>query len=98
MILTKEQIQNVISDFFADKPVNKVWLFGSYARGDADEKSDVDVLIDIDKNAKVAWEYYGWFNDLSQLFNKKVDIVSHGWENKHIKPYIDKDKIVIYEK
>jgi predicted nucleotidyltransferase len=86
MILSKEQIQRTIAEFFADKPVNKVWLFGSYARGDADEKSDIDVLLDIDKNAKVGWEYYGWFDDLSQLFKKKVDIVSHGWENKYIKP------------
>ncbi|HEY2726602.1 MAG TPA: nucleotidyltransferase domain-containing protein [Parafilimonas sp.] len=39
MILSKEQIQNTITEFFADKPVNKVWLFGSYARGDADEKT-----------------------------------------------------------
>lgn len=98
MILTKEQIQNTIAGFFADKPVNKVWLFGSYARGEADEKSDVDVLVDFEKDAKVGWEYYGWFDDLAELFNKKVDIVSHGWENKYIKPYIDKDKIVIYEK
>ncbi len=98
MILTKEQIQNTIKNFFADKPVNKVWLFGSYARGDADEKSDVDVLIDFEIDAKIGWEYYCWFDDLSELFKKKVDIVSHGWENKYIKPYIDKDKIVIYEK
>lgn len=98
MILTKQQIQHTIAEFFADKPVNKVWLFGSYARGDADEKSDVDVLVDFEKDAKVGIEYYGWFDDLSELFNKKVDIVSHGWESKYIKPYIDKDKIVIYEK
>lgn len=98
MILTKEQIQSTIINFFADKPVNKVWLFGSYARGEADEKSDVDVLIDIDENAKVGIEYFGWYDELAEIFNKKVDIVSHGWESKYIKPYIDKDKVVIYEK
>ena len=63
MILTREQIQNTITAFFADKPVNKVWLFGSYARGDADEKSDVDVLVDFIKDAKVGLEYYGWHDD-----------------------------------
>lgn len=98
MILTKQQIQNTITNFFADKPVNKVWLFGSYARGDADEKSDVDVVVDFIKDAKVGIEYFGWSNSLSEILNKDVDIVSHGWENKYIKPYIDKDKIVIYEK
>ena len=58
MILTKEQIENVIKIFFADKPVKIAWLFGSYARGDADEKSDVDLLVDLEKSKKGGTEYF----------------------------------------
>jgi uncharacterized protein len=97
MILTKEQIKKTIETYFAEKPVKRVWLFGSYARGDADEDSDVDVLVDIEKDAKLGWSYYLWREELAGLLNKKVDVVSHGWENKRIKPYIDKDKTLIYE-
>ena len=98
MILSKEQIGHIVKAFFAEKPVKKVWLFGSYARGEADETSDVDVLIDIEKGAKVGLRYFLWHEELGALLNKKVDVVSHGWENKFIKPYIDKDKTLIYEK
>jgi uncharacterized protein len=42
MILTNENIKQVVQDYFQDKPVSKVYLFGSYERGDANEDSDVD--------------------------------------------------------
>lgn len=98
MILTKDQIKKTIETYFAEKPVKKVWLFGSYARGDADENSDVDVLVDFEKGAKAGIRYFLWNEELGDLLNKKVDVVSHGWENKFIKPYIDKDKTLIYER
>ena len=98
MILTRDIIKKTIETYFASKPVSKVWLFGSYARGEADEDSDVDVLIDIEKGAKVGLRYFIWHEELGELLNKKVDVVSHGWENKFIKQYIDKDKTLIYEK
>ena len=98
MILTQQQIKQIVSDFFSQKPVDKVWLFGSYARGEADEDSDVDVLVDIDYNKPIEWDYCTWNLQLAKILNKKVDIVDAGWENKHIKPFIDKDKMVIYER
>ena len=98
MILTTEHIKQVVSGFFAQKPVKKVWLFGSYARGEADENSDIDILVDLDHANPIGLDYYSWFDELAQKLNKKVDIVSAGWENKHIKPFIDKDKRIIYER
>jgi predicted nucleotidyltransferase len=32
-------------------------LFGSYTRGEADDESDVDVLVDIEKDAKLGLKY-----------------------------------------
>ena len=98
MILTTEHIRQVIASFFEKKPVKKVWLFGSYARGDADDNSDVDVLVEIDYNSLIGLDYFGWNEELADKLNKKIDIVSAGWENKYIKPFIDKDKFVIYER
>ena len=98
MILTHEQIKQIVTSYFKAKPVKKVWLFGSYARGEADEVSDVDILVDIDYRPGIALEYISWNEELSKKLNKKIDIISAGWENKHIKPFIDKDKMVIYER
>jgi uncharacterized protein len=98
MILTAEQIKHTVKAYFNNKPVKKVWLFGSYARGEADETSDIDILLDIDYSVPVGYEYFLWNEELAAKLNKKVDIVSAGWENRHIKPFIDKDKLIIYER
>ena len=98
MVLTTEHIKQVITGFFEKKPVKKVWLFGSYARGDADENSDIDVLVSIDYVPGIAADYMTWHSDLKKMLDKNVDIVSAGWESEYIKPDIDKDKFVIYER
>lgn len=98
MILTTDYIKQVITGFFEKKPVKKVWLFGSYARGEADENSDVDVLVEIDFRPGIASDYISWHRELAEKLNKKVDIVSSGAINKYIRPFIDKDKCVIYER
>lgn len=98
MIFTKEQIQKIISEYFAAKPVKRVWLFGSYARGDADENSDVDVLIDFEENSRVGLHYLIWHEDIEKKMNKKVQVVSNSALSKFIRPYVEKDKLLIYEK
>ena len=47
MYLKENDIQT-IRDYFVDKPVLKAYLFGSYSRNEADEDSDVDILVDLD--------------------------------------------------
>jgi predicted nucleotidyltransferase len=88
---------NQIKTFFADKPVKKVYLFGSYARGEADENSDVDLLIDWDYSKNIGWEYAGWWEEIKVLLNKDVDFVSAKYISPLIEKYINNDKILIYE-
>jgi len=98
MILSKEQIQKIVSDYFTGKPVMKAWLFGSYARGEADADSDVDVLVELDYNKNPGIDFFGWHQDLADVIKKKVDVVSLGGVNKRLWPYIEKDMTLIYER
>lgn len=98
MILSKEQIQEVINNYFTGKPVKRVWLFGSYARGDADEKSDLDVLVDIDDNRQVGLRYLAWHEEIETIIKKKVQVVSNAAVSEYIRPFIDADKVLMYEK
>jgi uncharacterized protein len=98
MILQKKELSEKILAYFQNKPVKKVWLFGSYARDTAAEESDVDVLVDIDYDEYIGWDYYIWHNELADLLQKKVDVVSLGGVNKRVWPYIEKDMTLIYER
>ena len=49
-----DNMLQTIRDYFATQPVQRAWLFGSYARGEEREDSDVDILVDFDQeNASV---------------------------------------------
>ena len=93
-----EETINKIRKFFADKPVIKAYIFGSYARNEQDDNSDIDILVELDNAKKVGLEFIDMKLNLEDILGIKVDMVSAGGISKHIKPYIDKDKKLIYEK
>jgi predicted nucleotidyltransferase len=102
-MLTTDQIKETVSDYFKDKPVKKVYLFGSYARGEASEESDVDLLVDIDDRERIGWEYFVWYEDLEKLFTKKTDVVSNVAKPEQTSNWrfierINKEKVLLYEK
>jgi len=97
MKLTEQQRQ-ISSAFFADKAVIRAYVFGSYARGDADEKSDIDLLIDWDYTQQIGWGYVSAWRELREKLNKEVDFVSLKWVDPALKEIIDRDKQLIYER
>lgn len=90
-------ITQKISDYFATQPVLKAWLFGSYARGEEREDSDVDILVELDYARPVGLEFVQMQLDLQSLLKKPIDLVSSRGLSKYIKPYIDADKVLLYE-
>ena len=92
---TIEQIRAVVTDYFRDNPVKKVWLFGSYARGEATEDSDVDLLLDIDDSKGVVgyFQLAGFLGDLQDRLNKKVDFAQERMLYPRVKVSVDKEKI-----
>ena len=51
-----------------------VRIFGSVARGEADEASDIDVLVDLDVGRSL-FDLGGLLMDLQELLGRKVDVV-----------------------
>ncbi len=62
--------------------IPKVYLFGSYARGEATEESDIDLLIDA-QNIKGLFELGGVYADLGEALNKEIDLVTIEALNEH---------------
>jgi predicted nucleotidyltransferase len=88
----------MLQQFFAGKPVKKAYVFGSYARNEADKNSDMDLLVELDHSQPIGMRFFTYQPELEKLLKMKVDLVSNEGLSKHIKPIIDKEKILIYER
>lgn len=51
--MSASEISKVIADDFSTQSEVRAWLFGSYARGEQREDSDVDIMLVLDKKAHV---------------------------------------------
>lgn len=98
-MLTTEQIKQTVTEYFKDKPVKKVYLFGSYARGEADESSDVDLSLVISKDASVTYYTLArYLLDLEGTLKKKIDLVEDELIYEKLRPFINKSKILLLDK
>lgn len=97
MKLSSNHIQT-IRRFFASRPVKKAYLFGSYSRNEADKNSDVDILVELEHSSPIGLQFFTYGDELQNLLKRKVDIVSYEGLSKYVKPFIDKDKVLIYER
>jgi len=96
-ILTFEKIQTICASIFKDKDVDCCILFGSYARGKATEKSDIDLLISTNITGL---KYYGLVEELREKLHKRIDAldIRQLEENMELLNNILKEGIRIYVK
>lgn len=90
--------KHLLQDFFAGKPVKRAYLFGSAARNEAGENSDIDILVELDHSEYIGMKFFAFCDELQALLNTKVDLVSEDGLSKYVKPFVDRDKILIYER
>lgn len=88
---------NVIQDYFKNQPVLKAYLFGSYARGEQDDVSDLDLLVELEEHVGL-YKFVAIQLGLENLLGKKVDLISSTGLSPKLRPYIDKEKKLIYER
>ena len=72
-IFTLEDIAKVVKPLTEKYHVKEIYLFGSYARGEADENSDLDFLVYIDEGFKLT-NVLALGEELREALQKKVDI------------------------
>jgi predicted nucleotidyltransferase len=92
---TKEQILNILSqkkpDLQRRYPISELGIFGSYARGDNNEKSDIDILVDF--NGQIGIGFIALAHELEDLFNQKIDLVSRRAIKSRYLPFVEKSLI-----
>lgn len=76
MVYTLEEIAQRVRPVAEKFRLRAVYVFGSYARGEATEDSDVDLLVDATNSGLVGWEYGDLYNDLEEAIGKEIDMVT----------------------
>jgi len=76
MLYTIEQIKERVTPIAEKHNLRAVYLFGSYARGEATENSDIDFLVDPSENTDRRWMYGGLYNDLCEVFGESTDMIT----------------------
>ncbi len=82
----KAELMKEIPDLKKEYYINEIGIFGSYIRGEAMEKSDLDILVDFNKTPTLL-EFAGLENKLSDKLGLKVDLVM----KNSLKPRIGKE-------
>lgn len=89
--LTREKILNLIEksrEQLISLGVVSIGLFGSFVKGEADKKSDVDILVDFDPATKNYDNFYDTCCLLEKLFKRKVEVVTRESLSPYIRPQI----------
>lgn len=102
MSFAVSQYQEQLADIFSRYKVVRAYLFGSAMRNDFKENSDLDFLIQFNKNIKDPLEkgklWWDLHDTLRNLFNREIDLIT---ENSLKNPYfieeLNKTKFLIYE-
>ena len=91
--------KEVLDTICSENQISYLGVFGSYARDDADDKSDVDLLVEFDETPSLL-KHIGVELELSdKLFHhKKVDLIRRQALNKYVAPSVLREVIQLYEK
>ena len=99
-VLTIEEIRSELQEICKDSSVNRIWLFGSYARNEADSESDIDLIVDLDRALDI--EIFDSIDGvkLDTLSLKSFDRKRQSdlRFNKRFVDRVDRERILVYEK
>lgn len=86
-----------IKKIFDDLWIIHLYLVWSYSRWENKDWSDIDLVYKKSKEKRIWWlEFIKNKHLLEQKLNSKIDLVDEEYVNKHLKPFIERDKIIIY--
>ena len=95
MKLNKRQIEQV-KRILKQHEVKRADLFGSYARGEANKNSDIDIVVEF-KGNKSLFDHSGLKIALEENLAKKVDLVTYNSLYPRLRSYIVKDLVPLLQ-
>ncbi len=97
--LSPAEVRERIRAYFAtQKAVKRAWLFGSFARGDHDENSDVDILIDVPREQTFTLFDLAEIQEvLQERIRRKVDLAMVGALRDAFRKNIADNLVLVHE-
>ena len=99
-IYTLDEIAGIIAPIAARYGVDRIFIFGSYARGKADENSDIDLCIEA-VAIKGLFALSGLYADLEEALEKELDMITVKSlkynDDDSFKNNLEKERVLIYE-
>ena len=97
MVYSVEEIRRIVAPIAARHDVERLRLFGSYARGEATESSDVDLHVDCGGITDL-FGMGALYADLQEKLQKPLDIVTTEGASATFLAQIKPDEVLIYER
>lgn len=96
MLYSIPELRAVVSPLARQYGAERVYLFGSYARGDAKDGSDIDLRID--RGSIHGLQFAGLLGDLEDALHTKVDLISTNGMDDDFLAAIRPDEVLLYER
>ncbi|MBM3129257.1 MAG: nucleotidyltransferase family protein [Chloroflexi bacterium] len=81
--------------------VKRIALFGSVVRGEETPESDIDILVEFEEPRKRPLGLFAWIDleeELAKRLGRKTDLVSAKALKPRIRPTVEKEMVILYEK
>ena len=89
-------IRDVVAPIASRYGVEKMYLFGSRARGDNRPDSDYDFLISIGKLDSL-WKFAGFWTALENVLHSSVDVISDDTKDRELLDEAKKEGLLVYD-
>ena len=93
-ILTVKRIAKITKPIFKKHGVKRAGIFGSYARGDANKRSDIDILVQL-QGRKSYFDLIELEEQLQEKLGRKVDLLTYKSIHPLLKQQILKEEVRI---
>jgi len=91
-VMTKDEVRKILSgnrELLKKYTVKSIALFGSYARNEQKQDSDIDLLVELEEPTYDNFIHLVF--TLEELLKKEVNLVPKGSLSPYIEPYVEKE-------
>ena len=91
-----QEVSDKILSVLLPVGIKRVALFGSVVRGEEKPESDIDLLVAFREPIGL-FALAGLRQELSEKLGRPVDLVTEGFLSRYIRPYVEQEKVILYE-